>query len=86
MLQEAEPQWLVIDLPAGIHGDTLRDAVRRADVMLVPVSPSAFDMDATKNFLAKLSEYKAVKDGASFGAPGPSTRSWRSRSSSCRWR
>jgi len=64
VLQEAEAQWLVIDLPAGIHGETLRDAVRRADVMLVPVSPSVFDMDATKHFLAKLAEYKAVKDGA----------------------
>jgi chromosome partitioning protein len=64
VLQDAEPQWLVIDLPAGIHGDTLRDAVRRAEVLLVPVSPSAFDMDATKSFLAKLAEYKAVKDGA----------------------
>jgi chromosome partitioning protein len=64
VLQDADPQWLVIDLPAGIHGETLRDAVRRAEVLLVPVSPSAFDMDATKSFLAKLAEYKAVKDGA----------------------
>jgi chromosome partitioning protein len=64
VLQDADPQWLIIDLPAGIHGETLRDAVRRAEVLLVPVSPSAFDMDATKSFLAKLAEYKAVKDGA----------------------
>jgi chromosome partitioning protein len=64
VLQDADPQWLVIDLPAGIHGETLRDAVRRAEVMLVPVSPSAFDMNATQAFLAKLAEYKAVKDGA----------------------
>jgi chromosome partitioning protein len=64
VLQELDPQWLIIDLPAGIHGETLRDAVRRAEVLLVPVSPSAFDMDATRSFLAKLAEYKAVKDGA----------------------
>lgn len=64
VLQDADPQWLIIDLPAGIHGETLRDAVRRAEVLLVPVSPSAFDMDATKSFLAKLAEYKAVKEGA----------------------
>ena len=62
-LQEADPQWLVIDLPAGIRGDTLRDAVKRADVILVPVAPSAFDMAATRDFLARLAEYKAVKDG-----------------------
>ena len=63
-LLDAEPQWLVIDLPAGIHGETLRDAVRRAEIILVPVSPSAFDMDATRVFLAKMAEYKAVRQGA----------------------
>ena len=64
VLQDTDPQWLVIDLPAGIHGETLRDAVRRAEIILVPVSPSAFDMDATRTFLAKMAEYKAVKEGA----------------------
>jgi chromosome partitioning protein len=64
VLQAADPQWLVIDLPAGVHGEALRDAVRRAEIILVPVSPSAFDMDATRTFLAKLAEYKAIKEGA----------------------
>jgi chromosome partitioning protein len=64
VMLDAEPQWMVIDLPAGIHGETLRDAVRRAEIILVPVSPSAFDMDATRTFLAKIAEYKAVKQGA----------------------
>ena len=63
-LQDSDPQWMVIDLPAGVHGETLRDAVRRAEIILVPVSPSAFDMDATRTFLAKMAEYKAVKEGA----------------------
>jgi chromosome partitioning protein len=64
VLHEADPQWLVIDLPAGVHGETLRDAVRRAEIILVPVSPSAFDMDATRTFLAKMADYKAIKEGA----------------------
>ena len=64
VMLDAEPQWMVIDLPAGIHGETLRDAVRRAEIILVPVSPSAFDMDATRTFLAKMAEYKAIKEGA----------------------
>lgn len=64
VMLDAEPQWMVIDLPAGIHGETLRDAVRRAEIILVPLSPSAFDMDATRVFLAKMAEYKAVKQGA----------------------
>ncbi len=57
------PQWLVIDTPAELHGESLRDAMRRADILLVPVSPSAFDMGATRHFLDQIAEYKAVKKG-----------------------
>ncbi len=57
-------QWLVVDSPAGLRGEALRDAVRRADLLLVPVSPSVFDMAATGHFLAGLAEYKAVRQGA----------------------
>jgi chromosome partitioning protein len=62
-LKDVAPQWLVVDSPAGLHGEALRDAIRRADVMLVPVSPSAFDMAATKHFLETVGDYKAVKEG-----------------------
>ena len=57
------PHWLVIDTPAELHGESLRDAMRRADILLIPVSPSAFDMGATQRFLDQISEYKAVKKG-----------------------
>ena len=57
------PQWLVIDTPAELHGESLRDAMRRADILLIPVSPSAFDMGATRHFLDQIAEYKAVKKG-----------------------
>jgi chromosome partitioning protein len=63
-LKGEPPQWLVIDTPAELHGESLRDAMRRADVLLVPVSPSAFDMGATQRFLDQISEYKAVKQGS----------------------
>ena len=56
-------QWVVVDTAAGAHGDGLRDAVRRADVMLVPLSPSTFDMVATARFLGALIEHRAVKEG-----------------------
>src|SRR5262245_30856660 len=59
----AEPQWVVVDTPAGLHGDELRSAVHRADVMLVPLTPSAFDMAATAHFLESVGNYKAVKQG-----------------------
>jgi len=57
------PHWLVIDTPAELHGDALRDAMRRADILLVPVSPSAFDMGATRHFFEQIGDYKAVKKG-----------------------
>ena len=63
-LQAQKTQWLVVDSAAGLHGDDLRSAVRMADVMLVPVSPSAFDMAATQRFLRAIAEYKAVKQGS----------------------
>jgi chromosome partitioning protein len=63
-LKGEPPQWLVIDTPAELHGESLRDAMRRADILLVPVSPSAFDMGATRHFLEQIGEYKAVKKGA----------------------
>ena len=62
-LKETGAQWAVIDTAAATHGDGLREAVRRADVMLVPLSASTFDMAATARFLDTLNEYRAVKDG-----------------------
>ncbi|MCL4763999.1 MAG: ParA family protein, partial [Burkholderiales bacterium] len=62
-LREFDPQYVVVDSPAGLHGERLRDEVRRADAMLVPLTPSAFDMAATARFLRQLAEYKAVKGG-----------------------
>jgi chromosome partitioning protein len=62
-LKDVAPAWLVVDSPAGLHGEPLRDAVRRADVLLVPVSPSTLDTGATQRFLDAISEYKAVKEG-----------------------
>jgi chromosome partitioning protein len=63
-LKGEPPQWLVIDTPAELHGESLRDAMRRADILLIPVSPSAFDMGATRHFLDQIAEYKAVKKGS----------------------
>ena len=62
-LKEFDPQWLVVDTAAGAHGGGLRDAARRADIMLIPLSASTFDMAATQKFLETLAEYKAVKQG-----------------------
>lgn len=62
-LRDVAPEWLVVDSPAGLHGEALRDAVKKADAMIVPVSPSAFDMAATARFLEQVGDYKAVREG-----------------------
>ena len=63
VLKDVDPQWLVIDTAAGSHRENLRDTVKHADLMLVPLSASTFDMAATAAFLAQLTEFKTVKHG-----------------------
>jgi chromosome partitioning protein len=59
-LKEVDPQWLVIDSPAGIDGADLRTELRRANALIVPISPSVFDMAATARFLQTIAESDAV--------------------------
>ncbi len=61
-------EWSVIDSPAGIHGDKLSDAVKRADWVIVPIQPSAFDIGATEDFLDILRAEKAVRKERTFVA------------------
>lgn len=62
-MKDVGVEWLVVDSAAGTRGDALRDALRRADVMIVPVSPSTFDMSATASFLQAIGDYKAIREG-----------------------
>lgn len=45
---------LLVDPPAGASGMLLQDLVRKADYILVPVSPSSIDIHATANFVREL--------------------------------
>ncbi len=45
---------VVIDTPAGIHGHLLKDALRTADRVIVPLQASIFDILATQEFIDKL--------------------------------
>jgi chromosome partitioning protein len=62
-LRARDPQWQVVDSPAGLRGDDLKQMLKRADVLLVPVSASAFDMAATQRFLGNVAEAKVVRKG-----------------------
>ena len=60
-----DPQWVVYDSPAGLHGNKLEALIKRADLVLVPVVPSVLDMDASLDFLDALAAQKAVRRGDS---------------------
>ena len=48
----------VIDTPAGLHGARLDTAIKVADIVVVPLQPSLFDMQATHAFLQELLAHK----------------------------
>ncbi len=57
--------WLVIDSPAGLHGKNLAHALKLAHKIIVPVAPSLFDLQASRDFLQLLADEKAVRKGKS---------------------
>lgn len=63
-LQKAD--WVITDSPGSLRDKKISEAVREADLVLVPVVPSAFDIGATQDFLAMLAEEKAVRKHKTF--------------------
>ena len=61
-----KPAWNIIDSPAGLRGDKLTDLVKKADWVVVPIQPSAFDIGASEAFLQTLREEKAVRKAKTF--------------------
>ena len=71
LIQTAEEKpekadWLVIDSPAGMHGKNLESALKMVDKIIVPIVPSLFDIQASREFLEILSQEKAVRKGKIF--------------------
>lgn len=62
----SSPDWLVIDSPAGLHGKMLERALKLATQVVVPVSPSLFDMAASQDFLDALQAERGVRKGKIF--------------------
>jgi chromosome partitioning protein len=50
----------VIDAPAALKTKQIEELVKLADVIVLPVLPSAFDEQATRRFLDKLEELKPI--------------------------
>jgi chromosome partitioning protein len=61
---------VVLDSPAGIHGHLLKDALKVADRVIVPLQASLFDIYATQAFLEKLQERSDMKDSGRVGVVG----------------
>ncbi len=58
--------WLVIDSPAGLHGKNLDHALKLVHRVVVPIAPSAFDIQASRDFLEALHHEKSVRKGKIF--------------------
>ena len=61
---------VVLDSPAGIHGHTLKDALKVADRLIIPLQPSLFDIYATQAFLGRLTERGLMKECGRVGVLG----------------
>jgi chromosome partitioning protein len=61
---------VVLDSPAAIHGHLLKDALKVADRVVVPLQASLFDIYATQAFLEKLAERSGLKDAGHVGVLG----------------
>jgi len=61
--EECLTDYLVIDSPAGLRGKNLAHALKLAHKIIVPISPSLFDLNASRDFLQTLSEEKEVRAG-----------------------
>ena len=49
---------VVLDTPAGLHGKWMEQTLRSADKVIVPLSPSIFDIYATRAFLDELAQHR----------------------------
>ncbi|MEO8747823.1 MAG: ParA family protein [Rhodanobacter sp.] len=59
----ADTEQLLIDAPAGAGPQELSIFLEAANVLLIPVLPSSFDLDATRDFLAELQNVPRIKRG-----------------------
>lgn len=54
---------VVLDTPAGLHGKRLREIIKLADHIVVPLQPSVFDIFATRAFLDELAQSQSGLKG-----------------------
>ncbi len=47
-------EYLIMDVPSGIHGKAINDMLRRVETLILPVLPSPFDIRAAGRFIDEL--------------------------------
>lgn len=52
---------VVLDTPAGLQGKGLKETIKRADKLIIPLQPSLFDMQATKDFVEDLKDRRRAE-------------------------
>ena len=57
----ADIDRVVIDGPAGLRKGDIEELVARADIVVMPISPSLFDQAASRDFLDRLEELKDIR-------------------------
>lgn len=64
--ENSQVDYLVIDSPAGLHGKNLEHALKLVHKVIVPIAPSAFDIQASRDFLEVLHHEKTIRKGKIF--------------------
>ena len=59
----ADTGFVIVDSPAGIRAREVEAYLDRIDVVLVPILPSAIDLEAAEPFLADLAELPQIRSG-----------------------
>jgi chromosome partitioning protein len=62
-LRAFAPKWMVVDTQARLRRGDRAQLLARANVLIVPVNPSVFDIEATAKFLIKVQQDPNVQSG-----------------------